>query len=95
MSKEQIARVLTVAVPERVSCGCRRLHMTVPFSALDGDLDVARGAFPETHFERPNAYEICYCGDYRHQHEDNDGRCLLRGRCTPTPCLRFVLAGGA
>lgn len=90
MSKEQIARVLTVATPERVPCGCACLHMTVPHIATDEDLEAARNAFPETHFERPGAYDICYCGDYRWQHRNYEGPCRLRDQFGDQ-CLKFDL----
>jgi hypothetical protein len=37
--------------------------------------------------------DVCYCGDYRHQHEDGVGRCRLNGLGHPggAPCLKFRL----
>ena len=34
-------------------------------------------------------FDVCECGDYRHQHSGGTGRCLLGNLCTPTPCERF------
>ncbi len=41
--------------------------------------------------KHPN--DVCYCGDYRHQHEDGDGRCRLNGLGHPggSSCNRFRL----
>lgn len=33
--------------------------------------------------------DVCECGDYRHQHKNGKGRCLLGDLCTPTPCQKF------
>lgn len=38
-------------------------------------------------FQRP--FDVCECGDYRHQHVDGVGRCKLGSLCTPTPCSKF------
>ena len=35
--------------------------------------------------------DCCACGDYRKQHKDGTGRCLLGDLCTPYPCRRFRL----
>lgn len=40
-------------------------------------------------FQRP--FDVCECGDYRHQHVDGSGRCKLGSLCTPTPCQKFRL----
>lgn len=37
-------------------------------------------------------YDECFCGDYRHQHKDGTGPCLLGKLCIPSPCQEFVLA---
>lgn len=39
-------------------------------------------------------YDICECGDYRHQHEDGVGRCRMPddGCHGFKPCLRFRLS---
>ncbi len=42
-----------------------------------------------------NPYDVCYCGDYRHQHVNGIGRCMLGSLCTPTPCQKFRLASAA
>jgi hypothetical protein len=34
-------------------------------------------------------YEICVCGDYRHQHVDGTGRCKLGELCFPARCQKF------
>jgi hypothetical protein len=34
-------------------------------------------------------YEICVCGDYRHQHVDGTGRCKLNELCFPAHCQAF------
>jgi hypothetical protein len=34
-------------------------------------------------------YEICECGDYRHQHVDGTGRCKLNELCFPAHCQAF------
>src|SRR5262245_32411574 len=44
---------------------------------------------------RPNAYDICKCGDYRHQHVNGTGACVLRELCTPDRCSQFRLSGVA
>ena len=36
-------------------------------------------------------FDVCKCGDYRHQHLAGTGRCLLGNLCTPTPCGKFQL----
>lgn len=36
-------------------------------------------------------FDACYCGDYRHQHENGTGKCKLGSLCTPTRCLKFRL----
>jgi hypothetical protein len=36
-----------------------------------------------------HAFDVCKCGDYRHQHVGGTGRCLLGSLCTPYPCQRF------
>jgi hypothetical protein len=41
-------------------------------------------------------YDVCMCGDYRYQHENNDGICeLCEAVCNivsrAQPCSRFVL----
>lgn len=38
----------------------------------------------------PN-FDVCDCGDYRHQHVNGEGRCKLGSLCTPAPCLKFRL----
>ena len=35
--------------------------------------------------------EKCVCGDYRHQHRNGSGECLLGSLCTPYRCLKFRL----
>lgn len=42
----------------------------------------------------PHPYDVCACGDYRHQHEGGIGRCKLGSLCTPTPCMKFRFAHG-
>lgn len=38
-----------------------------------------------------NAYEICACGDYRHQHENGTGKCKMPNDLCHgfEPCLEF------
>lgn len=38
-----------------------------------------------------SGYDICKCGDFRHQHAGGTGRCLLGNLCTPSPCHKFRL----
>lgn len=40
----------------------------------------------------PHPMDGCACGDYRHQHERNEGRCKLGSLCWPGYCQRFRLA---
>lgn len=35
--------------------------------------------------------DTCMCGDYRRQHVNGAGRCMLNELCTPTPCRKFRL----
>jgi len=42
--------------------------------------------------EKPSgAYEVCQCGDYRHQHEKSKGKCLMPNNITHgyEECLKF------
>lgn len=40
-------------------------------------------------------FDVCFCGDYRHQHVGGTGRCLLGDLCTPLPpCQEFRFASG-
>jgi hypothetical protein len=36
-------------------------------------------------------FDVCRCGDYRHQHVDGHGRCRLDELCFPSRCQRFRL----
>jgi hypothetical protein len=36
-------------------------------------------------------FDICECGDYRHQHVDGIGRCRLGSLCAPSQCQKFRL----
>ena len=40
----------------------------------------------------PNDYDVCDCGDYRHQHVKGKGACELRELCTPARCGKFRLS---
>ncbi len=40
----------------------------------------------------PERFDVCVCGDYRHQHENGEGACRLKELCTPYPCPKFRLA---
>lgn len=40
----------------------------------------------------PRDFDLCKCGDYRHQHENGTGRCKLGERCTPGFCQKFRLS---
>lgn len=40
-------------------------------------------------------FDTCYCGDYRHQHLNGTGRCLLEDLCTPSRCSKFRLVSTA
>lgn len=46
------------------------------------------------HMIEQHPFDVCYCGDYRHQHEGGKGRCKLGGLCTPSPCQRFRYVQG-
>ena len=35
--------------------------------------------------------DVCVCGDYRRQHANGTGRCLLGDLCTPHGCGQFRL----
>lgn len=43
---------------------------------------------------REHPYDLCECGDYRHQHVGGIGRCMLGSLCTPTPCEKFRFSRG-
>lgn len=43
---------------------------------------------------KEHPFDVCWCGDYRHQHVDGMGRCLLGSLCTPSPCMRFRFSSG-
>jgi hypothetical protein len=34
-------------------------------------------------------FDVCECGDYRHQHVGGTGRCILGSLCTPVGCSKF------
>ncbi len=38
-----------------------------------------------------SSYDVCECGDYRHQHDGGEGRCMLGSLCQPARCLKFRL----
>jgi hypothetical protein len=42
-------------------------------------------------------FDICECGDYRHQHENGTGRCKMPDDLCHgfKPCLKFRLTEGA
>jgi hypothetical protein len=44
-----------------------------------------------------DAYDICECGDYRHQHHEGTGRCQMPNDLTHNfqPCLGFRLSAPA
>lgn len=78
MSKEQIANVLRHATKGDSPCGCGRLHMFVSLVVPADDVELAREAMPETHWESPGAFDACHwCSDYRYQHYN--GGCKLCG----------------
>lgn len=41
--------------------------------------------------DEAHPFDVCHCGDYRHQHENETGKCKLGSLCTPTPCSQFRL----
>jgi hypothetical protein len=41
------------------------------------------------------SFDVCECGDYRHQHVGGTGRCLLGSLCTPAPCSKFRFSRSA
>lgn len=36
-----------------------------------------------------NPFDVCRCGDYRHEHKNGEGACTLGVLCRPTPCSQF------
>jgi hypothetical protein len=38
-----------------------------------------------------SSFDVCKCGDYRHQHEGGTGRCKLGELCFPGQCQKFRL----
>lgn len=38
-----------------------------------------------------HAEDVCMCGDYRRQHYQGTGRCLLGSLCRPGYCVKFRL----
>jgi hypothetical protein len=36
-------------------------------------------------------FDVCVCGDYRHQHVNGIGKCTLGSLCTPSGCQKFRL----
>lgn len=43
----------------------------------------------------PDPFDVCLCGDFRHQHQDGRGRCKMGSLCTPFPCAQFRLLNTA
>lgn len=44
----------------------------------------------EREFDLPD-FDVCYCGDYRHQHVNGSGKCKLEDLCWPGRCQKFRL----
>lgn len=36
-----------------------------------------------------NPFDVCRCGDYRHQHVNGEGSCMLRELCVLGKCSKF------
>lgn len=49
-----------------------------------------KAQFPSA--EETSPLDVCKCGDYRRQHKDGVGRCLLGDLCTPSGCHKFRLS---
>lgn len=78
--------------------------MTEPnkIDVMNGDSAAAKGSRPrQEHYltmDDPalkNDFDVCECGDYRHQHVNGYGACKLVELCTPSRCQKFRFFRGA